>query len=88
MKIKEGFRLHTIGKETYAVAATPEAAALGSMIRLNETALFLWRLLECERTEEELLGALSTEYEIDEETARRDFAPFLLQLKEAGLIDG
>ena len=88
MKIKNGFRLHTIGKDTYAVAATPEAAALGSMIRLNETALFLWRLLECERTEEELLGALSTEYEIDEETARRDFAPFLLQLKEAGLIDG
>ena len=88
MKIKEGFRLHTIGSETYAVAATPEAAALGSMVKLNETALFLWRLLESERTEEELLAALSTEYEIDEGTAKRDFAPFLLQLREAGLVDG
>ncbi len=88
MKIKNGFRLHTVGKDTYAVAATPEAAALGSMVRLNETALFLWRLLEEDRTEEELLGALSTEYEIDEETAKRDFTPFLAQLREAGLIDG
>lgn len=88
MKIKEGFRLHTIGNDTYAVAATPEAATLGSMVKLNETALFLWRLLESERTEEELLAALSTEYEIDEETAKHDFAPFLLQLREAGLIDG
>ena len=88
MKIKDGFRLHTIGNDTYAIAATPEAAALGSMVKLNESALFLWRLLEEERTEEELLLALSREYDIDEETAKRDFAPFLTQLYKAGLLDG
>ncbi len=88
MKIKDGFRLAHIGKDTYAVAATPEAAALGSMVKLNESALFLWRLLERERSEEELLSALELEYEIDEETAKRDFSPFLEQLRGAGLIDG
>lgn len=88
MKIKNGFQLHRIGKETYAVAAAPELAKLGSMIRLNETAELLFRLLSEDTTEEALTAALLREYDITEEAAAADVAAFCTRLREGGFLIG
>ena len=86
MKRKDGFVLQKIGDETYAVAVTPESAAVGSMIRLNPTGAFLFAFLEADRTEEECVTALTSHYEIDPVTAAADVRRFLAGLGEAGLL--
>lgn len=87
MKLKDGFLLHTVGSDTYAVATTPELAERASMIRLNGTAEFLWKLLAEERTEEDLVSALLSEYELTEDVARADVRAFCQRLAEAGFLD-
>ena len=86
MKRKAGFVLQAIGEDTYAVAVTPEAAGVGSMIKLNATAALLFTFLEDEHSEEECVALLTEKYAIDEGTARADIARFLAGLKEASLL--
>jgi hypothetical protein len=86
MKRKAGFILQSIGDETYAVAVTPETAAIGSMIRLNPTGAFLFAYLEEERTEEDCVAALTEHYEIDPAVAAADVRRFLTGLREAKLL--
>lgn len=86
MKRKDGFILQTVGADTFAVAVTPAAARLGSMIKLNPTAAYLFELLEQEHTEEECVAAILTRYGIPREVAERDVHLFLTKLSEAGLL--
>ncbi len=86
MKRKAGFVLQKIGEESYAVAVTPEAAKVGSMIRLNPTGALLFAYLEEDRSEEECVLALLQNYEIDREVAEGDVARFLTGLRGAGLL--
>ncbi len=86
MKIKSGFLLRKIGEDTYAVSVSPDPSFAGKMIKLNETAEFLWRRLESETTEAALADALAAEYEAPIEQARADVAAFCEGLKGAGLL--
>lgn len=58
----------------------------GNTFTLNETALFILRLLKEEKTKEEVLLALLSEYETDKEEVDRDFEDISLHLKSFGLI--
>ncbi len=58
----------------------------GQTYTLNPTGQFLFRELEKEKGEEELLKSLRDEYEVDEFTARRDLDDFLRSMRELGLI--
>ena len=46
MKRIPGFVLQAVEEDTFAVAVTPEASAVGTMIKLNSTAAFLFDFLE------------------------------------------
>ena len=86
MKIKEGFILRKVGSQ-YVVAATGKASAhFNGMLRLNETGAFAFRLLQEGVTEDRLAACLMAEYEVDEETVRRDMERFLSALKEADAL--
>ena len=86
MKRFPGFILQAVEEETFAVAVTPEATAIGTMIKLNSTAAFLFDLLETEHTENECVAALSAHFSVTAETAKRDVHAFLEALKSAGLL--
>ena len=86
MKRVQGFILQAVEEDTFAVAVTPEAMAIGTMIKLNSTAAFLFDLLETERTEGECVSALAEHFSVDPETARRDVHTFLKALKSARLL--
>ena len=86
MKRKPGFIMQTIGNEVYAVAVTPKAAGVGSMIKLNPTAATLFALLENDCTEEDCVAALVEKYDVSEEIAARDARAFLTRLSEVGLL--
>lgn len=88
MKIKNGFILRNVS-EAYVVVATGEAAEnFNSMITLNETGAFLWKLLsENDCTAETLVTKLLEEYDVAKELAEKDVAAFISKLKEANLIN-
>ena len=81
MKLKDGFVLREIAGETVVIPAW-DSLNLDRMITLNETGLFLWKLLEQETDEDAVLGALLAEYEVEESVAKRHVAAFIDQLKE------
>ena len=86
MKIKEGFILRKVGCQ-YVVAATGKASEhFNGMLRLNESGAFAFRLLQEGVTEDDLAARLMAEYDVSEETVRRDMASFLSALKEADAL--
>lgn len=86
MKIKEGYILRQVLENFIVVAVGDAALDFNGVISLNETGAFLWGILEKGATEDELLSALTKEYEIDDETAKSDISAFLQKLQDAEIL--
>lgn len=86
MRIKDGFVVRKIANQYMAVPVGARAKELHGMIGLNETAAFLWNLLEEEKTEEELVQQLLMEYEVEEEQASRSVKHFHELLKKEEVL--
>lgn len=63
------------------------ALRIHGMICLSESGACLWRALQEEQTEKNLVDCLLKEYEIDQNTAHRDVEEFLNQLRQLQLLD-
>ena len=88
MKIKDGFELREVCGEKVILACGMNNIDFSKIISLNETAAFLWTVaIEQEFTEDMLVKALLEEYEVDDETVRRDVANVVSKWKEIGLLD-
>ena len=87
MKINENFILSEVAGNAVVMPVGEAADRLNGMLKLNETGAFLFRTLMQETTEEGLVDALCTTYEIDRETAARDTAAFLRVLRAASALD-
>ena len=86
MKIKDGFVLRKVAGSYIAVATGAEAINFNAMVTTNETGAFLWEKLKNDTTEDELLKALLSEYDVDEETAKADISDFIKKLEEGKLL--
>lgn len=82
MKIKEGFIIREVGTEYIVVPIGEAVQQFHGMVKLNESGAFLWRFFSEEHTEEEGVEALLGEYDVDEETAKKDVAAFVKLLED------
>ncbi len=57
----------------------------GNTYTLNETALAIVRLLKQDRTKEEIIQSIISEYEVDTDEVERDYSDMVIQLSELGL---
>ncbi len=88
MKIAEGFLLRKVANKSVVMPIGKKAFDFNRAITLNETAAFLWAILQSEDvTKEQLLEKLLSEYDIDAATAQGDIEKFLNKLKENGLLN-
>ena len=87
MKLKKGFVLRKINQKYYAVPVGPLAARQKILVSMNGTCLFVWEQLQKECTRQELLDALTTEYDVDLPTVTEDLDRFLAALDGAGLLE-
>lgn len=87
MKIKAGFVLHEVAGSFVAVPLGGAEVDLGGMLTLTPVGAFIWKLLETDTTEDDIVRAVLAEYEVDEPTARRDAHAFLEKLRAAGLLE-
>ena len=86
MKINENFLLREVAGQKVVLPVGEAAEKFNGMIRLNDTGIYLWTLLEKDTNEDALLAAMLKDYEIDEETARTDIHRFVEALRKAGIL--
>ena len=87
MKIKSGFVLREIAGQYMAVPVGERVNELHGMIALNETGAFIWKLLENEKAEYELAGALTEEYDISFSDALEAIKEFHEMMKQAHVLE-
>ena len=88
MKIKDGYLLKTIAGFSVVVPVGDNALDFNGVINLNETGATLWKAMEEDVTEKDLVLALTSEYDVDEERALMDVQNFVKKMREADLIEG
>lgn len=88
MKRKKGFTLHVICGENIIVAEGYENVDFSRIIKMNESAVYLWNKVEdCDFTAEDLASLLREEYEVDEQTALADAQTLIEKWLKAGIIE-
>ena len=86
MKIKEGFVLRKVGDTTAVVPVGAQTVDFRCIISLNDTGDFLWRQLQEDKNEQQLVEALLAEYEVAPEQAAEGVRAFVASLREAQLL--
>lgn len=86
MKIKKELVKRDIAGDTILVPVGKTVYDSNGLFILNELGGFLWDRLETANSEEELLEAILDEYEVTEETAKKDLRVFLDKLRELGIL--
>ena len=88
MHRSEEFLLRQAAGLTVIVLVGPAAVRFPGMISVNATGEFLWNALAAEQTLDSLVDALTAEYAVEREQARRDVRTFLDTLTRAGALEG
>ena len=87
MKIKKNYLLRDILGSYIVMGTDRDAYRPNELMSVNETGKFLWDKLVDGADRDELVEALTNEYEVDEATAGKDVDAFLGLLREQGLIE-
>ena len=88
MKAKQGFKLRNICGEYIIVAEGESNIDFSNIIIMNETSAYPWENIQGkEFTCDDLVKLLTEEYEVDENTARKDVDVLVGTWKDAGIID-
>ncbi len=86
MKLKDGFILRAMGDNHLVVPVGVMTVDFRCIITLNDTGAYLWKQLQQERSETELVQLLLEEYDVTAERAQEDVAAFIDDLKKADLL--
>jgi hypothetical protein len=65
------------GNEYILVPITDNIADMNSVYTLNETGAFIWDRIDGKRNLEEIIAALTEEYDIDTQNAEKDVFSFI-----------
>ena len=88
MKIKEGFVLRTICGQNVVSGEGPANVNFSKLVRLNDSAAYLFKAVGNEDfTPERLADLLLEEYEVTRETALKDAEALCAQWKEIGIAE-
>ena len=90
MKVKKGFNLREVCGEHIIVAEGDENIDFSNIISMNESSANLWEEVQNREsfTVDSLVELLCNQYEIDEDTARKDATTLASQWAAAGIIEG
>lgn len=78
--------MREIAGDTILIPVGDTINNFNGLIVLNEIAKFIWEKIPCVNDEDELLGCILSEYEVEEEVAKADLDEFLEMLKKENII--
>lgn len=87
MRVSKDLILREVAGEYILIPVGKAALEIHGMINLSESAVLLWKKLQEDCTEEELVQALLMEYDIDSETAAADVRELIEQMQKIGVIE-
>lgn len=88
MKTKTGFHLREVCEEYMLIAEGRENIDFSNIISMNESAAFLWQQIEGKEFDAQTLATLLTsEYDVDNDTALKDAETLIQSWLEAGIIE-
>ena len=88
MKIKNGFVAREIAGQYVVVALGQASKIFNGIIKLNDSAKFIWDMLVKGAEKEEIVDALLAEYEgVDAAVVEADVENFINQLKGANILE-
>lgn len=87
MKINKEFILREIAGEYIFVPVGSTALEFNGLITINEIGVLIWKELEKGCDVDSIVKIILEEYEIDEETARKDVDEFISYLKEKTIVE-
>lgn len=87
MKLKKDFVLRQVAGSWVVLPLGQESVSFNGMLTLNETGALLWKTLEMGADVQELVKALTAEYEVSAQQAESDVQAFVSKLADAGCLD-
>ncbi|MBQ3701931.1 MAG: PqqD family protein [Oscillospiraceae bacterium] len=84
MKFKRKAILSQLGGDTIAV---PVEGKFNGMIRLNDTGALIWKGIEEQLDEQQIVSRMMDEYDVDHETALKSVRSFVEKLRENDLLE-
>ncbi|MEE0969933.1 MAG: PqqD family protein [Clostridia bacterium] len=88
MKISDNFVVRKIGDSYYAVPLEKNPSIGNGMLKLNETAYFIWKKFEEGLEAASVAKLVCDEYAVDKDKAMEDVKRFSEKLKEVGALEG
>lgn len=76
-KKKPQFAIRNVGNEKVLVPIKDNIANMTEIYTLNEVGSFIWDQIDGKNSEEDVVKAITEEFEIDELTAKNDLSEFL-----------
>lgn len=86
MKASDQFILRQIAGDSILIPAGEAALSVKGLIALSESGALLFRKLKDGCSREDLVAALTAEYEVSQEEAARDTEAFLDQMRQLNML--
>ena len=87
MKIDKDFVMREIAGDYVVVPTGKTVLDFNGLITVNEVGAFVWKILQEDVTEEDIVKRVLEEYEVDEETAKNDVEEFIEKLVKGGILE-
>ena len=87
MKLKDGIVLGNIDGQNFAIATGKLSSSLSGIINNNESANYIFKLLQKEQTEESIVDAMFAKYDAPKEQIEADVKEFITTLEGFGVLE-
>ena len=87
MKLKKGIVLGNIDGQDFAIATGKLSQTVSGIINNNETANYIFKLLQKEQTVDSIVSAMAERYDASEEEIRADVIEIIAKLDEFGILE-
>lgn len=87
MKTNNNFIFRTIADEHLLIPVGEAAVHTKGLIALSESGALLYRRLQGGCAQDDLIAALTAEYNVSEEEAARDIETFLDQMRQLNMLE-
>lgn len=87
MKLKQGIVLGNIDGQDFAIATGKLSNELSGIINNNETANYIFTLLQKEQTVDSIVSAMSARYDAPKEKIENDVKEFITTLDGFGVLE-
>lgn len=87
MKAKPGFVLRHVAGEYMLMPTGQNIGVYNGAVLLNSVSAFVWEKLQNDMSREDLLSAVTAEFEVDESAAAADLDALLKNMDDMGLIE-